>query len=304
VAGPDKNIVHFEGALVPESEARISVLSPAISRGPIAYETMRGYWNEDRGNLYLFRLRDHLARLNASMKILRFQELFRLEDMTDWLLDVVRANKIVADIHIRILVYPVDQGGAGRTSAQSGIVISAEPRPARETGLANCQVSSWLRRGGDSHPARVKAVGLRMFARAALAQAEMDGYTDLIIQDERGKIIEATSSNVFIVRRGVLATPAATDQILEGITRDTILAIADDLGIACCERVVDRTELYDCEEAFLCSTGLEILPVSTVDGLPVAGGTEGKITQTIASQYRSLVRGAVTKNDAWLTPVY
>ena len=304
MAGPDKNIVHFEGALVPESEARISVLSPAISRGPIAYETMRGYWNEDRGNLYLFRLRDHLARLNASMKILRFQELFRLEDMTDWLLDVVRANKIVADIHIRILVYPVDQGGAGRTSAQSGIVISAEPRPARETGLANCQVSSWLRRGGDSHPARVKAVGLRMFARAALAQAEMDGYTDLIIQDERGKIIEATSSNVFIVRRGVLATPAATDQILEGITRDTILAIADDLGIACCERVVDRTELYDCEEAFLCSTGLEVLPISAVDGLPVASGTEGKITRTIASHYLSLVRGAVTKNDAWLTPVY
>jgi branched-chain amino acid aminotransferase len=304
LAGPVNNIVYFEGALVPESEARISVLSPAISRGPIAYETMRGYWNEDRGNLYLFRLRDHLARLNASMKILRFQELFRLEDMTDWLLDVVRANKIVADIHIRILVYPVDQGGAGRTSAQSGIVISAEPRPARETGLANCQVSSWLRRGGDNHPARVKAVGLRMFARVALAQAEMDGYTDLIIQDERGKIIEATSSNVFIVRNGVLATPAATDQILEGITRDTILAIADDLGIACCERVVDRTELYDCEEAFLCSTGLEILPVSTVDGLPVASGNEGKITQTIASQYRSLVRGAVTVKDAWLTPVY
>ena len=150
----------------------------------------------------------------------------------------------------------------------------------------------------------VKAVGLRMFARTALAQAEIDGYTDLIIQDDRGKIIEATSSNVFIVRHEVLVTPTITDQILEGITRDTILAIAGDLGISCCERVVDRTELYDCEEAFLCSTGLEVLPISTVDGLPVASGAEGKITQAIRSQYLSLVRGAVTTKCAWRTSVY
>ena len=304
MARPATNLVHFEGALVPESEAKISALSPAISRGPVAYETMRGYWHEDDGNLYLFRLRDHLARLNASMKILRFQELFSPEDMSGWILEVVRANKFAADMHIRILVYPVDQDGPGRTSARSGIVINTEPRPARAAGLSKCQVSSWLRRGGDSHPARVKAVGLRMFARAALAQAELDGYTDLIIQDDRGKIIEATSSNVFIVRREALVTPTVTDQILEGITRDTIIAIAGDLGIPCCERVVDRTELYDCEEAFLCSTGLEILPISTVDGLPVASGTEGKITRTIASQYLSLVRGAVKTKDAWLTPVY
>jgi len=304
VAGPVTNIVHFEGALVPESEAKISVLSPAISRGPIAYETMRGYWNEEHGKLYLFRLYDHFSRLNASMRILRFQELFDFEDMRDRILDVVRANKFAADIHIRIFVYPIDQDGPGRTSARSGIVISAEPRPARAAGLAKCQVSSWLRSGGDNHPARVKAVGLRMFARAALAQAEKDGYSDLIIQDDRGKIIEATSSNVFIVRRDVLVTPTITDQILEGITRDTIIAIAGDLGIACAERVVDRTELYDCQEAFLCSTGLEILPISTVDGLSVADGAEGKITRRIASQYRSLVRGAVTINDTWLTPVY
>jgi branched-chain amino acid aminotransferase len=301
---PATNLVYFEGALVPESEAKISVLSPAISRGPVAYETMRGYWNEDHGNLYLFRLRDHLARLNTSMKILRFQELFNFEEMRNWILDVVRANKIAADMHIRILVYPVDQDGPGRTSAQSGIVISAEPRPAGAPDLANCQVSSWLRRGGDNHPARVKAVGLRMFARTALAQAEIDGYTDLIIQDDRGKIIEATSSNVFIVRHEVLVTPTITDQILEGITRDTIIAIAGDLGISCCERVVDRTELYDCEEAFLCSTGLEVLPISTVDGLPVASGAEGKITQAIRSQYLSLVRGAVTTKRAWRTSVY
>jgi len=304
VAGPVTKIVHFEGALVPESEAKISVLSPAISRGPIAYETMRGYWNEEHGKLYLFRLYDHFSRLNASMRILRFQELFDFEDMRDRILDVVRANKFAADIHIRIFVYPIDQDGPGRTSARSGIVISAEPRPARAAALAKCQVSSWLRSGGDSHPARVKAVGLRMFARAALAQAERDGYSDLIIQDDRGKIIEATSSNVFIVRRDVLVTPAITDQILEGVTRDTIIAIAGNLGIACAERVVDRTELYDCQEAFLCSTGLEIRPISSVDGLSVADGAEGKITGRIASQYRSLVRGAVTINDTWLTPVY
>jgi branched-chain amino acid aminotransferase len=297
------NLVHFGGALVPVAEAKINVLSPALTRGPIAYETLRGYWNQEHGNLYLFRLRDHLKRLHASMRILRFQELFTFEEMTNWIMEVVRANKFVDDMHIRMLVYPLDEDGPGRTSMRTGIVIDAEPRPPRTRESTTCQISSWLRRGGDSHPARVKAVGLRIFARVALAQAKLDGYGDLIVQDDRGKIAEATSSNVFVLRRGALATPAVTEQILEGITRDTVITLARELGIPCLEREVDRTELYDCEEAFLCSTGLEILPIAAVDGLPV-GNPERQITETIRSEYLLLVRGSTTGHGEWLTPTY
>jgi branched-chain amino acid aminotransferase len=299
------SLVHFEGALVPEAEARISLLSPAISRGPIAYETLRGYWQEDRGNLYLFRLRDHLVRLSGSMKILRFQELFEHGDLSGRIVDLIQANRFATDVHVRIFAYPLDEGGPGRTSARSGIFIAASARPAtRVIGNARCQVSSWIRRGGDNHPARVKAVGPRLFARVALAQAEQDGYTDLIVQDERGCITEATSSNIFIVRHGVLLTPSLTQQILEGITRATVIKLAQEMGLPCYEREINRTELYVCEEAFLCSTGLEILPITSIDRIEIAGGFAGAITQKLQDRYRSLVVGKIQPEEGWLTPVY
>jgi branched-chain amino acid aminotransferase len=298
------NLIHFEGALIPEREARISPLSPAMAHGPIAYETLRGYWNQDRNNLFLFRVRDHLARLTGSMKVLRFGELFSHESITAWIKELVTANRYVEDIHIRMSVYPLDRSGPGRSSARSGLVIAAHPRPERPPDVVHCQVSSWVRRGGDNHPARVKAVSSRMFSRAALAQAEMDGYSDLIIQDDCGKVLEATTSNVFIVRHGALATPAATDQILEGITRDTLIAVARELHIHCVERQVDRTELYDCQEAFLCSTGLEIVPIASVDRLTVGGSGAGPITDILRREYRSIVRGTTPLHEDWLTAMY
>lgn len=298
------NLVHFEGALIPEAEARISALSPAMVYGPIAYETLRGYWNDQQRNLFLFRLHDHLNRLTASMRILRFNQLFSHESMIRWITELVRANRFAEDIHFRMSAYPLDRGGPGRTPTRTGLVIGAHARPERAPDVALCQVSSWTRRGGDSHPARVKAVSSRMFSRAALAQAETDGYTDLIIQDERGRILEATTSNVFIVRHGVLVTPRVTDQILEGITRDTLIVSAADLGVRCMERAVDRTELYDCHEAFLCSTGFELLPIASVDRLTVGSGTAGPITERLRDHYRSLVRGTARLHEEWLTPVY
>jgi branched-chain amino acid aminotransferase len=298
------NLIHFEGALISESEARVSPLSPAMAHGPIAYETLRGYWNDARGNLFLFRLDDHLNRLTASMRVLRFNELFSHESMSGWIREVVRANHYAEDIHIRISVYPLDRNGPGRSPERSGVVIRVQGRPERPPHAAHCQVSSWIRRGGDNHPARVKAVSSRMFSRAALAQAAMDGYTDLIVQDECGRILEATTSNVFIVRHGVLATPRVTDQILEGITRATLIVVAENLGIRCVERPVDRTELYDCQEAFLCSTGLEIVPIASVDRLAVGEGAAGPMTETLRRQYNSVVRGAAPLHEAWLTAIY
>jgi len=298
------NLIHFEGALIAESEARISPFSPAMAHGPVAYETLRGYWSNARSNLFLFRLHDHLTRLTASMKILRFGELFSRESISRWIQEVVRANHYAEDIHIRISAYPLDRNGPGRSPERSGLVIRAEPRPERPPDVAHCQVSSWIRRGGDNHPARVKAVSSRMFSRAALAQAAMDGYTDLMMQDECGKILEATTSNVFIVRHGILATPRATDQILEGITRATLIVVAGDLGITWVERPVDRTELYDCQEAFLCSTGLEIVPIASVDRLAVGDGAAGPITEALQRQYHSVVRGAAPLHEVWLTAIY
>jgi branched-chain amino acid aminotransferase len=165
-------------------------------------------------------------------------------------------------------------------------------------------VSTWRRPGDDGQPARVKAVGVRMFARVAMAQAKADGYDQVILLNERGKLAEGASSNIFIVRLGVALTPARSASILEGVTRASLLALLREQDMPCEERDLDRSELYDCEEAFLCSTGLEVLPIASVDGLSIAGGAEGPMTRRLRERYEAVVRGSVDAWREWRTPVY
>lgn len=295
-------IVHFEGRLVPAAEAVIPALSPAITRGPIVYETLRGYWNQAAAELYLFRIEDHIARLRASMRTLRYVDIFDAEDLATRIVEVVRANGSKEDVHLRLFVYPIEQTGGSRATTRSGIVIGVDPRPAAAHGPVACMVSPWRRPADDAQPGRVKAMGLRMFARAALTQAAADGYDHLILLDDRGKVAEAVSSNLFLVRGGLLATPPATSAILEGITRASVLELArDDPPIACREREVDWSELLTCEEAFLCSTGLEILPIGSIDRLALQ---PGPLTTEIARRYLAAVRGEDCARSAWRTPVW
>jgi branched-chain amino acid aminotransferase len=238
------------------------------------------------------------------MKILRFRDFFEEADISDRVLEVVGANGFEEDIHFRLFVYPTEQAQRGRATTKSGIVIDAKPRPAERKKPAACQISSWRRGGDDNQPARVKAMGIRLFARVAMDQAVADGYDQLIFLNERGKVAEAVSSNIFLVRHGMVVTPEATASLLEGITRATNLTLLEAMGIPVVEREVDRTELYACDEAFLCSTGLEILPIASVDRLPVNAGREGEITAKIRQRYSAVVRGLVPDFPQWRTPVY
>lgn len=297
-------IVHFEGRLVPAAEATISVLGPAVTRGPVAYETLRAYWNEDDGELYIFRLGDHLRRLRTSMRILRFRDLFDDDDLTRRLTDVVRANGFREDIHFRLFVYPREQERARYATTSSGLVIEARPRPEKQKSAVSCQVSSWRRGGDDNQPARVKAMGIRLFARAAMDQAIADGYDQLILLNERGKVSESVSSNIFMVRQDIVVTPEATASLLEGVTRSSVISMLAKRGVACVEREVDLTELYDSDEAFLCSTGLEILPIGSLDGLEIGNGQTGPITSEIQRHYAAVVRGKSPDFSEWRTAVY
>jgi branched-chain amino acid aminotransferase len=294
-------IIHFEGRLVPASQALVPALSPAITRGPIVYETLRGYWSQAAGELFLFRMDAHIRRLRASMRTLRFIDIFEPEDLAARIVGVVRASGLKEDVHLRVFVYPTEQAAGGRVTTRSGIVIGVDPRPAAQPAPAACMVSSWRRPADDGQPGRIKAMGLRMFAWAAKAQAAEDGYDQLILLNDRGKVAEAVSSNLFLVRGGILTTPPASAGILEGVTRASILELArDDPAIASAERDVDWSELLDCEEAFLCSTGLEILPIGSIDRLALR---PGPLTADIARRYRSALLGE-DHRSTWRTPVY
>ncbi len=298
----ESELVHFEGSLVPRERALISALSPAITQGPIAYETLRAYWNADQQELFVFRLHDHLRRLAASMRVLRFDDMPQSDAVARYVLELIRANDLKEDAHVRLHVYPRGPDGEAR---RTGMVIVAGARPGVPAIPAKCRIATWRRAGDDCGPARVKAVGSRMFAMVALAEARAGGDDNVLLLNERGKIAEGAFSNVFIVRHGCVATPPVTASILEGITRASLInLLQEQLGMTCAEREVDRTELYDCEEAFLCSTGLEIMPIGSVDGIAVNGARQGPLTARLTELYGRTVRGTLSAHPEWRTAVY
>ena len=296
-------LVHFDGRIMAPESALISALSPALSHGPIAYDTLLGTWNEEREQLFIFRLHDHLRRLNASMRALRFEEQLPVADLEQRVLALARANAFRENIHFRVQVFPQERDDNRQVATRCSTLIVVTPRASR-LRVAMCQTSAWRRPGDDSQPARIKAVGIRMFARVAMAQAKEDGYDQVLLLNDRGKVAEGVSSNIFVVRGGVVATPSITASILEGITRSTLIALLQEEALACEQRDVDRSELYDCDEAFLCSTLLGLLPISSVDRIPIGDGLEGPVTRRLREKYEQVLRGNGCGHEAWLTPVY
>jgi branched-chain amino acid aminotransferase len=238
------------------------------------------------------------------MRALRFEEIPSSDEIASAILECVRANQFRDDMHLRIHAFGSDIKNEPR-GAGTDLLIIPEPRSRKSADPVHCRIAAWRRPPDDSLPSRVKAVGNRMFARVAAAEAKADGYDQILLLNERGKLAEALSSNLFVVRHGIVCTPAITADILEGITRASLLAIlADDMNQPAQEREIDRSELLDCEEAFLCSTGLEILPIATVDRLAFNRSSPGPITSKLTSQYQDVLRGKARHRAGWLTPVY
>jgi branched-chain amino acid aminotransferase len=238
------------------------------------------------------------------MKALRFEGIPGVDSMVDATLDCVRANDLRDDMHLRYHAFPSEEED-GSVGPGTDLLIVAAPRPAKAIKPARCRIASWRLTSDDSLPARVKTVGYRMFGRVAAAEAKADGYDHILLLNDRGRLAESLLSNLFVVRHGVACTPAVTESILEGVTRATLLTILrEDLSCLAQEREIDRSELIDCEEAFLCSTGLEIVPISSVDGMAFDGRVPGRLTTELTSQYYDVLRGKVAERRDWLTPVY
>lgn len=175
----------------------------------------------------------------------------------------------------------------------------------KEEGGIDCAVSSWTRISDNATPPRVKCAANYVNGRLALLQAKADGYDSVIILNPNGKVSEAPGACLFIVRDGVPATPAATQGILESITRRTLVQLFDEtLGLRAQEREIDRTELYCAEEMFICGTGYQVLPVVSIDRLKVGDGQIGPLTAKLAESYVSMTRGTVPDHPEWRTPAY
>ena len=296
-------LVYFNGDFVPWAEATIHVYSPAVKYGAGVFEGIRGYWSDADQQMHLFRVADHMRRLEYSQKMMRFERIVTADELVPPMLELVRRNGFREPIHIRPTVY-VD--GTGESAAQGPIAsfIVAIPRGSPKFIHSGCriQVSSWQRLSDLAMPSRVKANANYNNARFASIQAKVDGYDTALMLNARGQVSEGPGMCFFMLRGGVPTTPSVTSNILESITRATLIdLLRDQLKLESVEREIDRSELYDASEAFFCGTAWEITPVTEIDGIAVGDGKVGPVTKTLQQAYFDLVMGTAPDPHGWLT---
>ena len=308
MSGPrDKEdlITYFEGDYRPWNDAKVHVFAPAMKYGAGVFEGVRGYWSETRGEMVLFRLDEHLTRLEYSQRVMRFDRVFTPKEMAEPILEVMRRNAFAEHVHLRPVVY-VDGNGPVGSLGPVEYAVTAVPSGIKDTvenGVA-VQVSSWQRVADLAMPTRVKANANYNNSRMASMQARHDGYGAALMMNQKGHVSEGPGMCFFMVRDGVPVTPSITSNILESITRDTVIKILrDELGLETVERDVDRSELYACEEAFFCGTAWEISPITSIDGIPVGTGKIGSLAGRLAEIYFDIATGVVEDTRGWLTAI-
>ncbi|MBM3355333.1 MAG: branched-chain amino acid aminotransferase [Betaproteobacteria bacterium] len=294
-------VIMQNGELMPFLDARVHPLSLAVAYAITVFEGLRAYYHPGRKDFAIFRLDDHLKRLEVGMKLLRFERVFERGYLKECLAKLIRANEPDDDVYIRLLAY-IEGIGLMATTGPVGFTAAAMPREKpkfAESGMS-LGVSSWSRLSDNASPPRIKSTANYHNARLTQLQARADGYDGALMLTPAGKVSEAPIACFFMLRGGRLITPSVTSNILESITRDTILTLHRELtGTQAEQREVDRSELYFADEAFLCGTGQEIIPVTAIDKLPVGDGRPGPVTTLLRKRYFDVVRGNVPEHPEW-----
>lgn len=295
--------VWMDGEFTEWSKASVHVMTHALHYGTAVFEGIRGYW--DGGRVKIFRLRDHIRRLFYSAKVLYMQIPYSPEELEKAIIETVKVNEIRENCYIRPLVY---RGygviGLNPLKAPVRVAIAAFPfgKYLEEKGV-RCCVSSWRRIAIDSQPPAAKMCGNYVNSCLAKVEAVLNGFDEAIFLDSHGYVCEGTGENLFIVRDGVIATPPTVTGILEGITRDTVIRMAKDMGFEVQERLIARSELYMCDEAFFTGTAAEITPIVSIDNRTVGDGSIGPVTRELRTKYFDVVVGRVPKYREWITEV-
>jgi branched-chain amino acid aminotransferase len=303
---PD-TIVFFEDRLAPLSEARVGILTHALGFGTGVFEGIRGYWSEPENQLFLMRAREHFDRWKRNCGILRIEVPLLAAELGALAADLLRRNGFRGDVYIKPLAYKSSQRIGIHMDDQNAFAIVPMAAPAyldSSQGL-HAGVSSWRRIEDNAIPGRGKICGSYVNGVLASDDARRNGFDEAILLTEAGHVAEAASCNIFLVRHGKLITPPASENILEGITRDSVMELArKELHLEVTERPVDRSELYVCDEMFFTGTMVELAPVIRVDHRPVGTGEIGPVTAELRHLYSQAAHGRLRAYRHWLMPVY
>ncbi len=298
----------FEGRIVPIDEAKVSIMTHAFNYGTGCFEGIRAYWNDTEEQLYAFKLREHYERFLRSCHIILISLPYSVDELCNITIELLQKEGFCEDTYVRPLAYKADTGiGVRLHDLDDQFALFATPFGKyleKEEG-AKVGVSSWRRINDNAVPARAKITGAYINSALIKTDAVMNGFDEAIVLTQQGHVSEGSAENLFIVRDSKLITSPVTEDILEGITRSTLIELAaKELGIETVERPIDRTELYVAEEAFFCGTGVQIAAITEIDHRPVGTGKIGPIVKQLRDLYFSVARGERKDYLDWISPVY
>ena len=303
-----KEYVFLNGKYIEADKAMIPVRTHAFLYGTGVFEGIRAYYNDEEKQLYIFRMKEHYERMLRSGKIMFMNSPYTIEEYMAQTKELLKKIGYKQDVYLRPTLYKsAIKVGPGLYDNEDSYCLFTTPFGAyydATAGLKLC-VSSWRRTSDNAIPPRAKVSGA--YANAALIKTDAHnfGFDDAIVLSENGQVSEGSAMNLMFVANGKLITTPTTDDILVGVTRNTVIELARDLGIEVVERPVDRTELYIMDEMFVCGTGAQITPVESVDKRLVGkDGKLGPITAQLQKLYFDVVKGKVAKYKHWCTPVY
>lgn len=276
--------IWFKGEILDVNDAKINILAPTSQFGLNVFEGIPCYWNEEEKQLYAFRLDDHYDRLLRSAKLIQLDCPYTKEDFKKAFVDVIKANEYDENLSVRQTLF-VDGFGSWGSDGPVDMFVAPIPRGKtsaeyNKKGLNVC-VTSWRRISDETLSPRIKCGANYINSRVGQREALRNGYDTCIFLNEAGKVAEGPGSCFFIVKNGTIITPQLTDSVLESITRDTVIKIAKGKGIPVVERTIDRTELYTCDEAFLCGSAMEMTPVLSIDKYVIGDGDTGVMTKDL-----------------------
>lgn len=299
-------LIWFDGRYTRLSDANVNVLTHALNYGTGVFEGIRGYYDDASRELFLLRAREHFERWKRNCGILRIEIPSTPEELTSITAELCRRNGFRKDVYIRPLAYKSAARLGVAPDSQDSFSITALPFGGYfSTEAIKAGVSTWRRIDDNAIPGRAKICGAYVNSVLAGDEARRNGHDEAIFLTQDGHVAEGASCNLFIVRNRQLITPPPSDNILEGITRASVMELAaNELKLPVVERSIDRSELYVCDEVFFTGTAVEVTPVVAVDHRPVGAGMIGPVASQLRQLYRAAAHGQLANYRSWLYPVF
>jgi branched-chain amino acid aminotransferase len=300
--------VYLDGEVKRYGDARIGLMTHALQYGTGIFEGIRGYWNAEHEQLFILKLREHYARMQRSVKVLKLKIPIPLDELCEVSVELVRKNGFRQDIYLRPLAFKSSEEiGVRLHNLKDSFAIYVTPYGNYvdvDRGV-RCMVSTWRRMDDNVAPPRAKITGIYVNSALAKTEAMENGFDEAIMLTHDGHVCEGSAENLFLIREGTVFTPPPSDNILEGITRAALIGLLrKEFELEVVERSIDRSELYVADEVFLCGTGAQISGVTEIDRRVIGDGNPGPVTSRLQKLYFDIVRGRNARYRDWLTPVY